>query len=54
MVDISTSTFMIKIFFQIILLILGFLLLNFNLEDLNNSKPVKYSKLSEILTVKKP
>lgn len=53
MVDVTKSMFMIRILFQLVFLSIGYLLLQFELNDLNNSKPSKYENLSEMLTVKK-
>ncbi len=52
MVDVTISMFMIRIFFQMVFLSLGYILLKFNLEDIN-SAPRKYEKLTEMLTIKK-
>jgi hypothetical protein len=52
MVDVTKSMFMIRIFFQMVFLSLGYILLQFNLEDIN-SAPRKYGKLTEMLTIKK-
>ena len=52
MVDVTISMFMIRIFFQMVFLSLGYILLQFNLEDIN-SAPRKYEKLTEMLTIKK-
>lgn len=53
MVDVTQSMFMIRILFQLVFLYIGYLLLQFELDDINTSKPSKYAKLSEMLTVKK-
>ena len=52
MVDVTKSMFMIRILFQMVFLSLGYILLQFNLEDIN-SAPRKYEKLTEMLTIKK-
>ena len=53
MVDVTKSMFMIRILFQLVFLSIGYILLQFKLDDLNNSNPSKYANLSEMLTVKK-
>jgi hypothetical protein len=52
MIDVTKSMFMIRILFQMVFLSLGYILLQFNLEDIN-SAPRKYGKLTEMLTIKK-
>lgn len=53
MVDVTISMLMIRGLFQFVFLSIGYILLQFKLDDLNNSKPSKYQHLSEMLTVKK-
>lgn len=53
MVDVTISMLMIRSLFQLVFLYIGYLLLQFELDDINTSKPSKYEKLSEMLTVKK-